>query len=77
MRPVVSHRGCDGRPQLGYENKFNEKGERLIWLDPAVVNKLRALRAPGESFSDVILRLARGEVPTLLSAQRPFATRDS
>jgi hypothetical protein len=33
------------------------KGERLIWLDPDVVNKLRTLRGPGESYSDVILRL--------------------
>jgi len=33
-------------------------GERLIWLDPAVVNRRRAMRGPGESYSDVILRLA-------------------
>jgi predicted CopG family antitoxin len=26
-----------------------------------VVNKLRALRGPGQSFSDVILTLAKGE----------------
>jgi hypothetical protein len=31
-----------------------------IWLDPAVVNRLGALRDRGESYSDVILRLARG-----------------
>jgi hypothetical protein len=43
---------------VGYENKVNEKGERLIWLDPAVVNQLRSLRGPGESYSDVIVRLA-------------------
>jgi hypothetical protein len=29
---------------VGYENKVNEKGERLIWLDPHVVDRLRALR---------------------------------
>jgi predicted CopG family antitoxin len=28
-----------------------------VWLDAKVVNQLRALRGPGESFSDVILRL--------------------
>ena len=33
-------------------------GERRIWLDPTVVNRLRALRGPGESYSDVIIRLA-------------------
>jgi hypothetical protein len=43
---------------VGFENKVNEKGERLIWLDRAVVDRLRSLRGPGESFSDVILRLA-------------------
>ena len=42
----------------GYENAVNEKGERLIWLDRAVVDRLRALRGPGESYSDVILRTA-------------------
>jgi hypothetical protein len=33
------------------------EGERHIWLEPSVVNKLRSLRGPGESYSDVILRL--------------------
>jgi hypothetical protein len=40
---------------VGYENQINERGERLIWLDHAVVNRLRTMRRPGESFSDVIL----------------------
>jgi len=39
----------------------NEKGERWIWLDPSVVDRLRYLRGPGESYSDVILRLAKGD----------------
>jgi hypothetical protein len=43
---------------IGYENKVNEKSERLVWLDRAVVDRLRALRGPGESHSDVILRVA-------------------
>jgi hypothetical protein len=34
------------------------EGERFVWLAPAVINKLRFLRAPDESYSDVILRLA-------------------
>jgi hypothetical protein len=41
---------------VGFENATNEKGERLIWLDRAVVDRLRAMRGPGESYSDVILR---------------------
>ena len=44
---------------VGYENEANELGERLIWLAPNVVDRLRALRQPGESYSDVILRLAQ------------------
>jgi hypothetical protein len=43
---------------VGYENATNEKGERLIWLDPAVLARLKAMRGPGESYSDVILRIA-------------------
>ena len=43
---------------VGYENAV---GERLIWLDPGVVDRLRSLRGPGESYSDVILRLAAGD----------------
>jgi hypothetical protein len=33
-------------------------GEYLLWLPRDTVNRLRALRAPDETFSDVILRLA-------------------
>jgi predicted CopG family antitoxin len=43
---------------VGYENEINERGERLIWLGHVVVSRLRAMRRPGESFSDAILRLA-------------------
>ena len=43
---------------VSYENASNEKGERHVWLDRKVVEHLRALRRPGESFSDVILLLA-------------------
>ena len=44
---------------MGYENAVNEKGERLIWLAPNVVDRLSALRGPGESYSDVIMRLVK------------------
>jgi hypothetical protein len=44
---------------VGYENKVNEKGERLIWLEPRVVDRLRAMRGPSESYRDVIMRLAK------------------
>jgi hypothetical protein len=39
-------------------NGLARDGERLIWLDRAVVDRLRSLRGPGESYSDVILRIA-------------------
>jgi hypothetical protein len=43
---------------VSFENQANENGERLIWLDRPVVDRLHHLRGPGESYSDVILRLA-------------------
>jgi hypothetical protein len=43
---------------VGYEPAPNATGERLIWLEAAVVNRLTAMRGPGESYSDVILRIA-------------------
>ena len=43
---------------VSYENVSNAKGERYVWLDRKVVEHLRALRGPGESFSDVIMLLA-------------------
>jgi|HubBroStandDraft_4_1064222.scaffolds.fasta_scaffold1758912_1 hypothetical protein len=46
---------------VGYKNATNERGERLIRLDGAVVDRLRAMRRSGESYSDVILKLAAGE----------------
>jgi hypothetical protein len=51
---------------VGYERDPDDNGERLIWLEPHVVDKLRYLRGPGESYSDVILKLveleAKGEL---------------
>ena len=43
---------------MSFENKTNEQGNRLVWLDRAVVDRLRSLWGAGESFSDVILRIA-------------------
>ena len=44
--------------QQAAQNTTNARGERLVWLDPTVVNRLRAMRGPGEDYSDVIIRLA-------------------
>ncbi len=43
---------------VAVEPYFNERGQREIWLEDAVVNRLAAMRGPGEDYSDVILRLA-------------------
>ena len=52
---------------LGFEPEPNEKGERLIWIERAVVDRLMALRGPGESYSDVILRLVQLEANRKIS----------
>jgi hypothetical protein len=31
---------------VSFENKSNTKGERYVWLEPAVVARLRVLREP-------------------------------
>ena len=51
---------------VAVEPKVDAKGERQIWLEPRVVDRLAALRGPGESYSDVILRLIELE-----AGQRP------
>ena len=47
---------------VSFECEPDDNGERLIWLAPEVVNRLRAMRGPGESYSDVILKLVEFEV---------------
>jgi hypothetical protein len=46
---------------VGYEAQPNEKGERLIWLERTVADKLATMRGPAESYSDAILRLVEIE----------------
>ena len=48
-------------PLGSVENATNERGERLVWLTRKEINHLRALRRPGESYSDVILSLAAAD----------------
>ena len=47
--------------RVGYEPELSPKGERWIWLETAMVERLRAMRGPDESYSDVILRLVEIE----------------
>ena len=42
---------------VGYEAERDARGNCLVWLDEGTVNRLGALRGPGESYSHVILRL--------------------
>ena len=50
---------CDTLPfgSVGYEAELNAKGERLIWMEDALMWRLASMRGPDESLSDVILRL--------------------
>jgi hypothetical protein len=39
---------------VAVEPQVNEKGEREIWREPHVFNKLHRLLGPSESYSEVI-----------------------
>jgi hypothetical protein len=41
----------------GYENEVNARGEKLVWLNRTVADRLGAMRGAGETYSDVILRV--------------------
>jgi hypothetical protein len=41
----------------GDEAEPNEQGERLMWHEVAMADRLGAIRGPGESYSGAILRL--------------------
>jgi hypothetical protein len=43
---------------VAYEPEVNAEGQREIWLDGSAMSRLTSERRPGETFSDVILRLA-------------------
>jgi hypothetical protein len=46
---------------VGYEDEPNEKGERLIWVERNRQRPALGPARPGESYSDVILRLVEIE----------------
>jgi hypothetical protein len=43
---------------VAYEVDTNEQGERAVWLEEVWADKLTAMRGPGESYSDVTMRIA-------------------
>jgi hypothetical protein len=53
----VGHYHLDAGRLRASEAETNAKGERLIWLAARVVDRMRAPQGPGESYSDVILKL--------------------
>jgi hypothetical protein len=54
---------CATLPVKGvvFEGELTAKGERTIWLDDALLWRFASMRGPGESYSDVILRLVAEE----------------
>ena len=46
---------------VGFEPDVDAKGARLIWIEAAVADCLKAMRGLGESYSDVIMRLVELE----------------
>jgi hypothetical protein len=46
---------------VAVEAEANERGERTVWLAPIWVDRLGAMRGPGESYSAAILRLVETE----------------
>ena len=59
---------------VAFEPQVNERGERLIWLEPPVVGRLRAMRGASESYSDVIMRLIEMSQPLKPKAVKLLAT---
>jgi hypothetical protein len=49
---------------VSYENEVTERGEHYVWLASNVISRLKALRGPGQSYSDVIIGLAKETTPT-------------
>jgi hypothetical protein len=43
---------------VGYEAEADAEGEMHIWIDDRQADKIAAMRGPGESYSDGIMRIA-------------------
>ena len=39
---------------IDFERHPADDGQRLVWLEPHVVNKLRVVRRPGESYRNAM-----------------------
>ena len=47
MRPIARLGRGPLVGNVSFENKTDEEGQRLIWLDRSVVDRPRSLRGPG------------------------------
>ena len=47
---------------MAYGPELNAQGQRTVWLEDAMADRLGAMRRPGELYSDVILRKGRMNV---------------
>jgi hypothetical protein len=66
------HRHLSSRLRGG---RRDARARQRVWLEPRVVDRLRYLRGPGESYSDVILRLVEmeGAARWFTETERPIA----
>jgi hypothetical protein len=46
---------------VGFEHDPEANGSVHVWLEPRIVDRLAAMRGPGDSYSEVILRLCEVE----------------
>jgi hypothetical protein len=46
------------RGPVGVEPNANDRNERTVWLNRTLAARLGAMQGPGESISDVLLRIA-------------------
>jgi hypothetical protein len=49
-----------GNPHIEDQTSIARNGQLRIWVDRKFLDEVLAARRPGESYSDVILRLAKG-----------------
>jgi hypothetical protein len=76
ISPAAFNAICATLPvgRVAVESEANERGERLIWLEATMADRLGAMRGPNESYSDVILRLAGGKTGNVNMALTPYGS---
>jgi hypothetical protein len=47
--------------ELAFEQELNANGQIYVRVTPSAADRLTAMRGPGESYSDLILRIAGAE----------------